>query len=142
MASSIPIELNPMNAMKLLREITLLLRNTLLVTVAVILGFTLGSAVGVPIWLQGFCLLPAALLFNRLSDGGPFAWWRVLGFLIVLSGITFVFTVAFPHLPPSYQSWGVVVLVMFAPVSSVSKWLERRFGRTPPTDAACSPKSS
>lgn len=131
-----------MDTMKLLREITLLLRNTLLVTVAVILGFTLGSAAGVPIWLQGFCLLPAALLFNRLSGGGPFAWGKVLGFLIVLSSITFVFTVAFPHLPPSYQSWAVVVLVMFAPVSSVTKWLERRFGRTSPADEGSRSKSS
>jgi len=120
--------------MKLLRETTLILRNTLFVTVAVILGFILGSAVGVPIYLQGFCLLPAALLFNRLSGGGPFAWWKVLGFLIVLSSITFVFTVAFPHLPPSYRSWGIVVFVMLAPVSSVTKWLERRFGRNPSAD--------
>ena len=120
--------------MKLLRETALILRNTLLVTAAVIRGFTLGSAFGVPIYLQGFCLLPAALLFNRLSDGGPFAWWPVLGFLVILSGITFVFTVAFPHLPPSCQSWAVVVLAMFAPVSSVTKWLERRFGRNPSAD--------
>jgi hypothetical protein len=123
-----------MNTTTLLREIALTLRNTLFVTVAVILGFTLGSAVGVPIWLQGFCLLPAALLFNRLSDGGPFAWGKVLGFLIVLSGIALVFTVAFPHLSPSDRSLGVVVCVMFAPVSSVTRWLERRFGRTPPAD--------
>ncbi|MCX6850858.1 MAG: hypothetical protein NTY98_18245 [Verrucomicrobia bacterium] len=128
--------------MKILRETALIMRNTLLVTVAVILGFTLGSAVGVPIYLQGFCLLPAALLFNRLSDGGPFAWWKVLGFLMVLSCITFVFTVAFPHLPPSYRSWGMVVLVMFAPVSSVTKWLERRFGRTAPADAGSRSRSS
>ncbi len=128
--------------MKFLRETALILRNTLFVTVAVILGFTLGSAVGVPIYLQGFCLLPAALLFNRLSDGGPFAWWRVLGFLIVLSSITFVFTVAFPHLPPSYRSWGIVVFVMLAPVSSVTKWLERHFARTSPADADSSSKSS
>ncbi len=121
--------------MTLLRETTLLLRNTVLVTVAVILGFTLGSALGVPAWLQGFCILPAALLFRRLSGGGPFAWGKVLGFLIVLSGITFVFTVAFPHIPPGYQSSGIVVCVMFAPVSSVAGWLERRFARTPPTDA-------
>lgn len=122
--------------MSILRETALILRNTLFVTVAVILGFTLGSAVGVPVWLQGFCLLPAALLFNRLSDGGPFAWWKVLGFLIVLSSFLF----ALPHLPPSYRSLGIVLFLMFSP--SVTKWLERRFARTPPTDAACSPKSS
>lgn len=120
--------------MTILRETSLLLRNTVLVTAAVILGFTLGSALGVPAWLQGFCLIPAALLFHRLSGGGPFAWGKVLGFLVVLSGITFVFTLAFPHLPPSYRSLGVVVLVMFAPVSSVARWLERRFVKTPPTD--------
>lgn len=128
--------------MKLLREFTLLLRNTLFVTVAVILGFTLGSALGVPIWLQGFCLLPAALLFNRLSDGGPFAWGKVLGFLIVLSGFTLVFTVVFPHLPSNYRILGVVVFMMFAPMSSVTRWLERRFGRTAPADAGSSSKSS
>ncbi|WP_397381249.1 hypothetical protein [Prosthecobacter sp.] len=128
--------------MKLLRETSLILRNTLFVTVAVILGFTLGSALGVPVYLQGFCLLPAALLFNRLSGGGPFAWWKVLGFLIVLSSITFVFAAAFPHLPPSYRSWGIVVFVMLAPVSSVTKWLERRFGRTAPAAADSRSKSS
>lgn len=122
--------------MKLLRETALILRNTLFVTVAVILGFTLGSAVGVPIYLQGFCLLPAALLFNRLSDGGPFAWWRVLGFLIVLSSFLF----ALPHLPPSYRFPGIVLFLMFSP--SVTKWLERRFGRTSPADADSSSKSS
>lgn len=128
--------------MKLLRETTLLLRNTLLVTVAVILGFTLGSALGVPVWLQGFCLLPAALLFNRLSGGDAFAWGKMLGFLIVLSSITLVFTVALPHLPPSYRALAVVVFVMFAPVSSVTRWLERRFGRTSPPDAGSSSKTS
>lgn len=121
--------------MSILRETSLILRNTVLVTAAVILGFTLGSALGVPAWLQGFCLLPAALLFHRLSGGGAFAWGKVLGFLIVLSGLTFVFTVAFPHIPPGYQSAAIVLCVMFAPVSGVTKWLERRFARTPPTDA-------
>lgn len=59
----------------------------------------------------------------------------MLGFLGVLSGITFVFTVAFPHLPPGYQSLGVVVVAMFVPVSSLVRWFERRFGRKPPAGA-------
>lgn len=122
--------------MTLLREITLLLRNTLLVTVAVILGFTLGSALGVPVWLLGFCLLPAALLFNRLSDGGPFAWGKALGFLMVLSG----FLWAMPHVPPSYRFPGVVLFLIFSP--SVTRWLERHFAKAPPADAGCSSESS
>ncbi len=128
--------------MSILRETALILRNTVLVTVAVILGFLIGSALGVPAWLQGFCLLPAALLFNRLSGDEPFAWWKVLGFLTVLAGITFVFTVAFPHLPQRYQPVVVVVCMMFAPVSSVTKWLERRFGKPPKTEAGSSSQPS
>lgn len=124
--------------MKLLREITLLLRNTLFVTVAVILGFSLGSAIGVPVWLQGFCLLPAALLFNWLSDGGPFAWGKVLIFLIVVSA----FVWAVPHFPPHYRFLAMVVFLMIAP--SLTKWLELRSGRSASADAdtGASSKSS
>lgn len=122
--------------MKLLREFILLLRNTLFVTVAVILGFTLGSALGVPLWLQGFCLLPAALLFNRLSGGGVFAWGKVLIFLIVISG----FMWALPHIPPHYRFLAMVLFLIFSP--SVTKWLERRFQRTAPAAAGSISQSS
>jgi hypothetical protein len=57
-----------------------------------------------------------------------------VGFLVVLSGITFIFTVAFPHLPQSYQPVAVVVFMMFTPVSSVMRWLERRFAKAPETE--------
>ncbi len=121
--------------MKLLQETGLLLRNTLLVTAAVVLGFVLGGALGVPVWLQGFFLIPAALLFHRLSGGGAFAWGKVLSFLVILTGIAFVFTVAFPRLPQGLQSLALIVLVMLDPVSPMAGWLERRFRKAPPTAA-------
>jgi len=62
----------------------------------------------------------------------------VVGFLAVLSGITFIFTVAFPHLPQSYQPGAVVLVAMFTPVSSVMRWLERRFAKAPETDQSFS----
>lgn len=121
--------------MNLLQETGLLLRNTLLVTAAVVLGFVLGGALGVPVWLQGFFLIPAALLFHRLSGGGAFAWGKVLSFLVILTGITFVFTVAFPRLPQGLQSLAVIVLVMLDPVSPMAGWLERRLRKAPPKAA-------
>jgi hypothetical protein len=50
------------------REIMILLRNTALVTAAVVLGFMAGGAIGIPGWLQGFCLLPAGYLYFHLSE--------------------------------------------------------------------------
>lgn len=129
--------------MKLLQEIGLLFRNTLLVTVAVILGFVIGSALGVPVWLQGFCLLPAALLFHRLSSDAPFAWGPVLGFVVILSGITFIFSVAFPHVPQGFRSLAFFGVVALVPVSRVTRWLERLSGKAPPADAeSTTPKPS
>ncbi len=46
----------------------ILLRNTALVTAAVVLGFMAGGAIGIPGWLQGFCLLPAGYLYFHLSE--------------------------------------------------------------------------
>jgi|GEM_PF-2626580 len=128
--------------MTILRETSLILRNKVFVTLAVILGFVLGSAVGVPVWMQGFCLLPAGLLFYRLSGDARPAWWRVSSFLTVLSGITFVFMVAFPHVPVRYQTAAFVLFVMFAPVGPVTRWLERRFDKTPSPEDNSGPKSS
>ena len=128
--------------MHILRETSLILRNTVLVTLAVVLGFTIGGARGIPAWLQGFCLVPAGYLFFRLSGGARPAWWKVFGFLTVLSGITFVFSVVYPHIPLRYQTCGFVLFVMFAPISPLTKWLEHRFAKTPPADTNSTPDLS
>ncbi len=67
--------------MKLLRAAGLMLGKTLVVTVAVVLGFTLGRAFGLPIWLQVMFLAPAGYLFYRLDGDTPPPWWKILGFL-------------------------------------------------------------
>lgn len=127
--------------MTIVRETLLILRNTVVVTLAVALGFTIGGAVGLPAWLQGFCLLPAGYLFYRLSGDAHPAWWKVIGFLTVLSAITFVFTIALAYVPERYQIIFLVLFVMFAPIAPVTRWLERRFTKTPPVDAVSSSKS-
>ena len=128
--------------MNILRETLLILLNTVLVTLAVVLGFTIGGALGVPTWLQGFCLVPAGYLFFRLSGGARPAWWKVFGFLTVLSGIVCVFSVVFPHVPQRYQTLVFVLVVMFSPIGPVTRWIERRFAKTPPADVDSSSKSS
>jgi hypothetical protein len=120
--------------MNILRETSLILLNAVLVTLAVVLGFTIGGALGIPAWLQGFCLVPAGYLYFRLSGGAPPAWWKMLGFLTVLSGMTFIFTVVFTHVPQHYQTVVFVLFIMFAPIAPVTRWLERRFAKTPPAN--------
>lgn len=119
--------------MNLARETILLFRNTAIVTGAVILGFVVGSAVGIPGWLQAFCLVPAVYLFFWLSGTARPAGWKLIGFLTVLSGLTFVFSVVFPHFPEGYQTFVFMLFVMS--VGPVAKWLERRFAKPPIADA-------
>ncbi len=128
--------------MKILRVISLIILNTALVTLAVVLGFALGGALGVPIYLQGFCLLPAALLFNWLSGGSAFAWRTVLVYLLLLSGLGFVIGSGLPLLPAVDRSLLIVLIAMFFPVSSVVKWLERRSTKAKQAAENTDPKAS
>jgi hypothetical protein len=121
--------------MNILRETSLILRNSVLVTLAVVLGFAIGSALGIPTWLQGFCLVPAGCLYYRLSGSARPAWWKEFGSLTLLSGFLFVFTVIFPHVPQRYQMIFSLLFIMLAPIDPVTRWLERRFAKTPPADA-------
>jgi hypothetical protein len=67
------------------RETGLILRNTLLVTLTVVLGFTAGNLLGLPTWLWGFCLLPAGILFYKLSGEKAPPWWKLVAFFGGLS---------------------------------------------------------
>lgn len=69
-----------------IREISLIVRNAALVTVAVILGFCVGSALGLPEWLQTFFLLPAVFLYCRLAGERRPSFWKIVGFAAVISG--------------------------------------------------------
>ena len=54
-------EMNP------IRETSIVVRNAALVTAAVVRGFCVGSALGLPVWIQGLLLIPAMLLFHGVA---------------------------------------------------------------------------
>ena len=105
--------------MNCFRETVLLLRNTAIVTFAVILGLTVCGVTGVPGWL-----------YYRLSGGAPPVWWKWAGLLAGVSGLLFVVT----HVHEPYQEALGLMFVM-APVQRVTKWLERRFTKTPKNES-------
>ena len=71
--------------MKALSDIFMTLLVSAVVTAAVVLGFTGGNALGVPVWLQGIFLLPAALLFFWLSGTSRPPILKLVGFFGLLS---------------------------------------------------------
>jgi hypothetical protein len=111
--------------MNMFREFMLLLRNTALVTAAVVLGFMVGGAIGIPGWLQGFCLLPAGYLYFHLSDVKPPSKLKIVAFMLAVSAIYFVFHVLFPNVPSGWRTFAFLMLVMFAPIQRVTNWLEQ-----------------
>ena len=117
--------------MKLSREIMRLLLNTVLVTAAVVAGFLAGSALGLPVWLQGFFLLPAVWLFFRLSGDAPPPWWKMLGFLALISLYSLAAWLVFPYVPERYHGvvFFLVVVVMPSP-ATLSKAIQRRMERS------------
>lgn len=118
--------------MSLIRETSKLLRNTALVTLAAVLGFSVGSAFGVPVWLQGFFLLPAAVLFYKLSGDPLPPWWRMIAFCAVLSVYVGIFTLIFPLVPQRFQTLAFMILIMLMPWTPMQRWLDHRFGKATP----------
>ncbi|MGI9241399.1 MAG: hypothetical protein ACR2RV_11400 [Verrucomicrobiales bacterium] len=113
-------------------EIFILIRNAALVTGAVILGSLLGNALGIPIWLQAFCLLPAGYLFICLFEEGrpPASKWLPFGlalslFIGLIVGITSLIRSRFPELSDLYSALIFFFLVAIAPVQLVTGWLQR-----------------
>lgn len=113
------------------REILLLLRNAVLVTVAVVLGFVVGGALGIPSWLQVVCLLPAGYLFVRLSGEGvpsssnwlPYCITTSLFVGLIVLLIAFL-EEQFPELSEGWIMLAFALLVAFAPVKEFASWLQ------------------
>jgi len=76
--------------MRIIRETAVLVGKSVLVTLAVALGFALGSALEIPSPLQPLCFIPAAFLFFRLSEGRFPAWWKPIAFFILYSGLSYI----------------------------------------------------
>ena len=110
-----------------IRETSLVVRNAALVTVAVILGFCVGSALGLPVWLQGVFLIPAMLLFYWLSGDRSPALWKIFGFTGLLSVFVLLVSLGFKYVPEQYFWIYFILIALIAPFGPILKWFERRF---------------
>jgi hypothetical protein len=120
--------------MNTIRQVIILLRNTLLVTLAVAGGFTLGGAIGVSNWLQIVCLIPAGYLFIRLSGEPIPPMSRWVPYAVGITGVVSVASLAnglvqtrFPSL--SGSSWPTILIfsVAFLPMRSFAAFIERHW---------------
>ena len=120
--------------MKHIRPVMILFRNTLLVTIAVVVGFTLGSVIGVPNWLQILCIIPAGYLFIRLS-GDPIPSMRCwVPYAVAITVLLSVLSVAnglvrsqFPSLYGSTWPYIVIFSVVFLPLGWFAAFIERHW---------------
>ena len=117
--------------MNAIRQIFILLRNTLLVTLAVAVGFTLGGAIGIPNWLQIVCLIPAGYLFIRLSGDPIPPMRRWVPYAVAITGVVSVMFLVnglvrthFPVLHGS--SWPTILIysVVLLPMRSFAAFIE------------------
>lgn len=122
--------------MSILREIFLLLRNTLLVTALAYLGLAMGSAVGLPSWLLGLCFVPAALLFHWLSSEARPQWRETLGFVGIFTVLVMMLAVTLPLVPEPYRDAVFLLLVLVFPSNTVVRrlgnWFQGRSLNTTP----------
>jgi hypothetical protein len=106
-----------------------IVRNAALVTVAVVLGFCVGSALGLPVWLQGFFLIPAMLQFYSLAGERRPALWKIVGFTAFLAIFVLLVSLGFRHVPEEYF-WIYFILIALVPFGPILNWFERRFTPT------------
>jgi hypothetical protein len=113
--------------MNAIREISLTIRNAVLVAIAVILGFCAGSALGLPVWLQTFLLLPAVFLFCRLSGERRPSLRKLFGFAVLLSAFVFLVNLGSRFVPERYFWVYWILIVLVFPLGPIARWLDRRF---------------
>ena len=129
--------------MNAIREISLTAWYAVLVTAAVILGFVVGGALGLPVWLQGFFLLPAVLLFVRLSGERRPSLWKLVGLCVLVSAFVLFVSVGAKFVPERYFWLYYMLMLLFFPLGRIARWCERRFTRrTNRSEQAVAPNRS
>lgn len=120
--------------MNAIRQIIILLRNTLLVTLAVAGGFILGGAIGIPSWLQIVCLIPAGYLFVRLSGDPIPPMRRWVPYAVAITGVVAVMSLAsglvrshFPSLDGSFWPSILIFSAAVLPMRAFAAFIERHW---------------
>ena len=98
-----------------------------IVTVAVVLGFCAGSALGLPVWLQAVFLVPAMLLFYRLSCQQRPPIWKMIGFAVLLSVFVLLISLGAKYVPEQHFWYYYMLVLLIAPFGPILNWFERRF---------------
>lgn len=113
--------------MKPIRDLSVTIMKAAIITVATVLGFGFGSVVGLPVWLQGFCLIPAMLLFYRLAGSQRPTSLRIFAFTALLSVFVFLLTWASKYVPQQDIWYYYMLILLIAPFGPIVNWFERRF---------------
>lgn len=111
--------------MNVLRPISRITWHAVLVAAAVILGFAVGGWIGIPVWLQGFFLLPAVFLFCRLSDDPRPSIWKSIGWIALLSVFVLFVSLGAKIVPERYFWAYYILIIVFFPPGPVTRWFER-----------------
>lgn len=117
--------------MNAFHQLTILLRNALLVTLAVVGGFRLSDALGLPGGLQVICLIPAGYLFVRLSGDPipPLKKWvpfaiAITGFLLLEPLVMEAVRTHYPSIKDSSWPFNLIGLVGFMAMMWLATLLE------------------
>jgi O-antigen ligase len=113
--------------MNSIREISITIMKAAIVTVAVVLGFCAGSALGLPVWLQAVFLIPAMLLFCRLSGQRRPHIWKMIGFVGLLSIFVLLVSFGLEYVPKQDFWYYYMLILLVAPFGPILNWFERRF---------------
>jgi hypothetical protein len=112
--------------MNSIRTISVTVRNAVLVTLAVIIGFCVGDALGLPVWLQAVCLIPAIILFYRLAENRRPSTWKLFGLIALLTIYVFIFHLGSKFIPERYFLLYFILLPAVFPFRAISNWAEKR----------------
>ncbi|MCP5543416.1 MAG: hypothetical protein H7A49_05875 [Akkermansiaceae bacterium] len=110
-----------------IRDLSATIAKATIVTVAVAIGFSAGSALGLPVWLQTVFLIPAMLLFYRLSGQRRPPVWKMIGYAAFLSVFVLLISLSAKYLPEDDFWYYYLLVLIIAPFGPVLNWFERRF---------------
>ena len=117
--------------MNAFHQLTILLRNALLVTLAVVFGFRLSDALGLPGGLQVISLIPAGYLFVRLSGDPipPLKKWApfaiaITGFSLLEPLVMETVRTHYPSVKDSSWPFNLINLVGFMAMMWLATLLE------------------
>lgn len=112
------------NIVRVYKEILLVVRNAVILTLAISLMLGLCALLHIPGWLQGFGFIPIAYLYFTLSREKPLPFWKLFGFVTMLCCFDFL---SQEFLPRENMIYRILVFGLFLWFTqSASRWFDQR----------------